>query len=49
VDSGRPDERGRLLDADVRSVAGDPEVMDVLFEYTLALLEHLKGWPIRVE
>jgi hypothetical protein len=45
-DSG---ERRELLDAASRSVEGDRGALSAPYEYTLALLEHLKERPIRVD
>jgi hypothetical protein len=42
-------ERRELLEAASRSVEGDQDALSALFEYTLALLEHLKERPIRVD
>jgi hypothetical protein len=41
-------ERRELLEAASRSVKGDQDALSVLYECTLALLEHLKERPIRV-
>ena len=42
-------ERRELLAAASRSVEGDLDGLSALYEYTLALLEHLKERPIRVD
>jgi hypothetical protein len=42
-------ERRELLEAASGSVEGDHDALSVLYEYTLALLEHLKEPPIRVD
>ena len=42
-------ERPKVLEAASRSVEGDLNGLSVLYEYTLALLEHLKQRPIRVD
>jgi hypothetical protein len=42
-------ERQELLDAASRSIEGDRDALGVLYECTLALLEHLKERPIRVD
>ena len=42
-------ERRRLLEAATRSVEGDQDALSELYEYTLALIEHLKERPIRVD
>ena len=39
-------ERPKVLEAASRSVEGDLNGLSVLYEYTLALLEHLKELPI---
>jgi hypothetical protein len=42
-------EHQEFLDAASRSFKGDRDALPVLCEYTLALLEHLKERPIRVD
>jgi hypothetical protein len=42
-------ERRGLLEVAFRSVEGDLDAMGELYQYTLAVLEHLKEKPIRVE
>jgi hypothetical protein len=44
-----PAERRDFLEAASRSVEGDQDALSVLYEYTLALLEHLKERPPRLD